>query len=144
MTDLKLNHFPQTSYEKLRYRDTDRQGHINNAVFTTFLETGRVEILYNADLELHSKDSSFVIVSLKLDFINEVTWPGTVEIGTGILSIGNSSIRFFQKLFQDGKPVAKAETVIVQVDNRTTESRPLSEAAKQALSAWLLDSEEEE
>ena len=138
MTDLDLLDFPQKSYEKLRYRDTDRQGHINNAVFSTFLETGRVEVLYNSNSVLHAENASFVIVSLKLDFINEISWPGKIDIGTGILRIGNSSIRFFQKLFQDGETVAKAETVIVQIDNHTKQSTPLTAEAKEALSAYLL------
>ena len=41
-----LDDFVALSREKLRYSDTDRQGHVNNAVFSTFLETGRVELLF--------------------------------------------------------------------------------------------------
>ena len=33
--------------DNIRYRDTDRQGHVNNAVLSTFPETGRVELLYD-------------------------------------------------------------------------------------------------
>ena len=35
--------------ESVRYNDTDRQGHVNNAVFVTFLEAGRVSLLYNPE-----------------------------------------------------------------------------------------------
>lgn len=43
MTDAPtLAAYPLHSRDKLRYGDTDRQGHINNAVFATFFETGRV------------------------------------------------------------------------------------------------------
>ena len=41
------------THEKLRYADTDRQGHVNNAVFATMLETGRVELLYSLDKPLY-------------------------------------------------------------------------------------------
>ncbi len=37
-----LDAFPLRTHEKLRYADTDRQGHINNAVFATLLETGLI------------------------------------------------------------------------------------------------------
>ncbi len=43
----EIGDFPVVTTDKLRYCDTDRQGHVNNAVFLTFLETGRVELLYN-------------------------------------------------------------------------------------------------
>ena len=99
MEALKLNDFPLKTFDKVRYADTDRQGHVNNATFATFLETGRVEVLYNPEYPLLSKGSSFVIASLKLDFLREIRWPGQVDTGTGILKIGNSSIKMLQKLF---------------------------------------------
>lgn len=42
----------------IRYADTDRQGHVNNAVFSTFLETGRVDILYNPEMPLGARRCS--------------------------------------------------------------------------------------
>jgi acyl-CoA thioester hydrolase len=33
----KLTDYPLRTYEKLRYADTDRQGHVNNAIFATML-----------------------------------------------------------------------------------------------------------
>lgn len=136
MTAYTLDQFPLKTYDKLRYADTDRQGHVNNAVFSTFLETGRVELLYNPAHPLLTEGNSFVIASLKLDFIKEIKWPGQVDIGTGILKTGNSSITIYQKLFQNGQAVAAAETVIVQVDSVSGRSAPLSAAARQTLEGY--------
>ncbi len=133
-----LNTFPVKTFDKIRYADTDCQGHVNNAAFLTFLETGRVEILYNPENALLAQGASFVIASLKLDFLKEINWPGRVDIGTGISKIGNSSITFYQQLFQNGACVASAETVIVQVDDNNGKSKPLTEGAKKRLAAWLL------
>ena len=138
MKELTLADFPAKTFDKLRYSDTDRQGHVNNAVFSTFLETGRVEIIYNAHLPIILEGSSFVIVSLKLDFFQEMTWPGQVDIGTGVLKMGTSSITLFQRLFQQGTCMAQAETVIVQVDNTSKRSAPLSDPARQALAHWVI------
>lgn len=138
MTDLTLADFPLKTFDKVRYADTDRQGHVNNAVFSTFLETGRVEVLYNARLPILMQGASFVIASLKLEFLKEITWPGQVDIGTGILKIGNSSITLLQRLFQNDDCVAQAETIIVQVDDETRRGSPLSAAARQTLGGWLL------
>ena len=73
MKELKLADFPAKTFDKIRYSDTDRQGHVNNAVFSTFLETGRVEIIYNAHWPIILEGLSFVIVSLRLDFFQEMT-----------------------------------------------------------------------
>ena len=138
MNPLTLGDFPLKTFDKIRYADTDRQGHVNNAVFSSFLETGRVEILYNPAYPIKSGDTSFVIASLKLDFLNEIEWPGQIDIGTGVMKIGNSSIVLFQMLFQQAICVAKAETVIVQVYNNKTGTAPLSDRAKEILSHWVL------
>ncbi len=136
--DYQLKDFPSVTFDKIRYGDTDRQGHVNNAVFSAFLETGRVELLYDPDFPKLSDDTSFVIVSLNLVFISEINWPGRVDIGTGVLKIGSSSIMIFQKLFQNDVLVASAETVIVQVNHVEKRSTPLSEKARASLEKWLL------
>lgn len=138
MEALIMDDFPLKTFDKVRYADTDRQGHVNNAVFATFLETGRVEVLYNPEYPILSDGSSFVIASLKLDFLKEIRWPGQVDTGTGILKIGNSSIKILQKLFQNEACVAVAETVIVQVDDGTGRGSPLSDNARKTLGGWLL------
>lgn len=139
MKELKLADFPLRTFDKIRYVDTDRQGHVNNALFASFLETGRVEVLYNPAYPILAEGSSFVIASLKLEFLEEITWPGQVDIGTGIRKIGKSSIIIFQNLFQNENCVANAETVIVQVDNDTRRSASLTDSAKKTLVNWLLD-----
>jgi acyl-CoA thioester hydrolase len=137
-TLLSLTDFPVTGYDKIRYGDTDRQGHVNNANFATFLETGRVGIIYNPEYRILAEGTSFVIASLHLDFIREMTWPGRVDIGTGVLRIGNSSMRLAQGLFQKDQLVAYAESVIVQVDDQTGKGKPLSPAARSILAGWQM------
>ena len=128
-----IGDFAVITSDKLRYCDTDRQGHVNNAVFSSFLETGRVEILYDPNKGLASSGCSFVIASLKLDFLGEVNWPGEVQIGSRIGRIGSSSITFEQGLFQNGTCVATALTVIVQVNDATKKAQPLGGLAVASL-----------
>ena len=137
--DPQLDDFPFQTFDKLRYADTDRQGHVNNAVFSTFLETGRTEFLYDPDNPLTAEDASFVIASMTLHFVAEVNWPGKVDIGTGISRIGNSSLGLVQGVFQEGRCVATAETVIVQMDDRTRKSSPLSSKARDFLMKNQMD-----
>jgi acyl-CoA thioester hydrolase len=132
---LSISHYPLQTHEKLRYSDTDRQGHVNNAVFATMLETGRVELLYNPKQPLFAVGCAFVIASLHLDFHGEITWPGLVQIGTRVASVGKSSFTLEQALFQSDRCVATAKTVIVQMDESSRRSHPLSDEAKAKLAA---------
>ncbi|HAQ56960.1 MAG TPA: thioesterase [Acholeplasmatales bacterium] len=135
--NMTLTDFPLHSYDKVRYADTDRQGHVNNAVFSQCFETGRVELLYDPARPLYDVGCTFVIASSKVDYRKEIVWPGTVVIGTAVTRIGTSSITFSQGLFQNDAMVASGETVIVHVDPQTSRSRPLSAETKLTLANHL-------
>lgn len=128
--ELALEDFPFQTYDKVRYADTDRQGHVNNALFATFLESGRVEFLYDPQNPLAADGAAFVIVNLNVNLLAEITWPGRIDIGTGVTKVGNSSLSLLQGLFQNGRCVATAETVIVQMNEQTRKSHPLSDTAR--------------
>jgi len=132
----KIEHHLHWKRDVLRYRDTDRQGHVNNAVFVTFLESGRVAILYDPGKPLAPEGASFVIARLALDFISEIRWPNDVEIGTTVTRLGTSSVTLGQGLFVDKRCVAVAETVIVLMDEQTRKSRPLPASARDELLRW--------
>ncbi len=128
-----LDDFPLQTFDKIRYGDTDRQGHVNNAVFTTFMETGRVQLIYDPSNPIVAEGGSFVIAKLVLEYKKEVTWPGEVQIGTRVAKVGTSSLTIEQALFQNGACVATSESIIVHFDAKAHKSKPLSEAAL----AWL-------
>ena len=134
----EYDEFPLKTYDKIRYADTDRQGHVNNALFSTFLETGRTELLY-AEEPLHAENASFVIASQKLDLLSEIRWPGKVDIGTAVTKVGNSSLSLFQGLYQDGRLAAVADTVIVQMDDDTRKSKSLSSETIERLKQYLVE-----
>lgn len=121
--------YPSWATETIRYSDTDRQGHVNNAVFATLLETGRVSILYGRERPILEPATAFVIARLVMDFKAELNWPGEAHIGTRVQSVGRSSIKFEQAIFQNGICAATAETVIVLMDEATRKARALSAAA---------------
>lgn len=125
--------YPIQAYDKVRYSDADPQGHVNNAVFSTYFETGRVEFLYDKDNPMCKDGCQFVIASLNANLLSEIKWPGTVEIGSGIKKIGTSSIIIIQSLFQNEKLCAVAETVVVQMDDTTRKSSPLSKETRERL-----------
>lgn len=134
-TQPTLDSFPARAFDKLRYGDTDRQGHVNNAVFATFFETGRVEMILAEDAPLTEAGQSFVLARIEIDLVAEILWPGTVDIGSAIGRIGRSSIGIEQALFQNGKLCAKATSVVVLVDDTTHRSTPFSATALARLEA---------
>jgi acyl-CoA thioester hydrolase len=135
---LPITAFPFVTFDKVRYGDTDRQGHVNNAVFATFFETGRVEMLYQPSHQFLSDDCSFVVAKSTIELIAEIHWPGQVDIGTGIVRIGNSSLVIAANLYQQGRLVATSETMVVQVNTQTKTSQALNSTSKSLLEKFIL------
>ena len=135
---LLLKQFPFVTFDKVRYNDTDRQGHVNNAVFATFFETGRVEMLYQPSHQFLSDDCSFVVAKSTIELIAEIHWPGQVDIGTGIVRIGNSSLVIAANLYQQGRLVATSETMVIQVNTQTKTSQALNSTSKSLLEKFIL------
>jgi acyl-CoA thioester hydrolase len=140
-TEPSLSDFPFHARDKLRYGDTDRQGHVNNAVFATFLETGRVDMLIDGGVDLMGPNGAFVLARLVLDYRREVNWPGEVVIGTRVLAIGRSSLRLAQAVFQNGACAASGETTIVLTDVTTRRSKPFSDEARAFLEGQIAATE---
>ena len=115
--------FPVTSVEKLRYADTDLQGHITNTVFAVCCQNARMELLCDPERVPIPPNTQFVIARLVLEFRAEMYWPGTVEIGTRVERVGRSSATLAQALFVRDRCVAVAESVVALMD--TTSRRPV-------------------
>ena len=134
----QLSQFPGRTHDIIRFGDLDPQGHVNNTVFATFFETGRVAFLREPGNALSPPGTTSVLARLDINFLKELHWPGEVEIGTGIAEIGRSSFTFLQAIFHDGACAATARATMVMIDGETRRSRPLPKAALARLETMKL------
>src|SRR5438067_4323030 len=94
-----LEQFPGRTHDIIRFGDLDPQGHVNNAVFATYFESGRVAMFRNPDFGIGVADGTFILARLEIDFLSELRWPGTVEVGTAVTAFGRSSFTLDQAIF---------------------------------------------
>jgi acyl-CoA thioester hydrolase len=121
----RLAQFPGQTGDIIRFGDLDPQGHVNNTVFATFFETGRVMLLREPKNMLNPPGATSVLARLDISFLQELHWPGAVEIGTGTVEIGRSSYTFMQAIFRDGQCAATGRATMVMIDAATRKPRPL-------------------
>ncbi len=133
MPSMERADFPFAVSERLRFGDTDMLGHVNNAVFATLFESGRVAFLFNPHKPLAPAGHHFVIARLSIDFLAELNWPGEVEVATGVARIGRTSITLRSAVFVGETCAATADSVIVLVDSTTRKAAPLPDATRSAL-----------
>jgi acyl-CoA thioester hydrolase len=121
----RLEQFPGQATDTIRFGDLDPQGHVNNTVFSTYFETGRVLFLREPGNRLSPPGTTSVLARLDINFHKELHWPGTVQIGIATAEIGRSSYTFAQALFRDGVCVATARATVVLIDAETRKPQPL-------------------
>ncbi len=131
-----LADYPHRVHEICRYADLDPQGHVNNAVFATYFESGRVAMFREPDLGIGVPNATFVLVRQEIDFLKELRWPGNVEIGTALAELGRSSFTVMQTIFNGEVCAAAGRATLVMMDTQTRRARPLTDEAKAKLEPW--------
>ena len=71
----RLTDFPIRVSDVIRFGDLDRQGHVNNAVFATYFESGRVGLIYDPENGLQVPGATSVVARLEVNFLRELHWP---------------------------------------------------------------------
>lgn len=127
-------------FHTIRFGDLDTLGHVNNAVYSTFLEAGRTAVLRPIFEEYGDHSLDVVLARITIDYRRELTYPGSVEIGTVIKRIGNRSVVFANGIFKDGTDccAATAEAHLVFFDLATRKSRLPPPAVRSSLEELLL------
>ena len=132
--------YPHKITDNIRFGDLDPQGHVNQAVFLTYFETGRVAMFRDKDLGIGVPGLTFVMVRMEVDYVKELHWPGSIDIGTGVAEFGRSSFKVSQAIFRDGVCAAIGKATLVCMDVKTRKATPLPDAAIERLSKWKIQS----
>jgi acyl-CoA thioester hydrolase len=118
--------FPFVRRERVRFRDCDATGHVNNAVYSTFLEEARIDVLDGLD--------EFILARVEIDFRSELRAGEEIEVGTRCSRIGTKSLDLEHEIRANGRLAAEAKSVLVGYDYELGASVPLSEELKKRLS----------
>jgi acyl-CoA thioester hydrolase len=123
---------------EIRWRDQDAYGHVNNAVYLTYLEEVRDEWLERA-LGDSGDAWGYVTARVAIDFRRELTQDDDAIVARLWLTrIGTSSVTTREEIVTvGGELAAEAEAVLVARDTETGRSRPLSDAERAALELEL-------
>ena len=133
----RLEDFPYRLSDNVRFADLDPNQHVNNAVYATYFETGRVSLMKDSSYGLMPDGVTWIMVRLDMHFRAELRWPGTIEMGLGVTKFGRTSVTFDQVVFSKGICVASAQSVSVLLDEATRKPTPLTEEILRNFQPWL-------
>jgi acyl-CoA thioester hydrolase len=121
----------------LRFSDQDSLGHVNNVAYAALFESGRVDYIRTMTRDLPFESHSAVLASVHIDYLQEMFFPGDVQVATRVAHVGNSSYTLEGLALKDGTPRATARAVLVSVDPARREKRPIPDDFRTVLLANL-------
>ena len=121
--------------ERVRFRDLDPMGHVNNAVFLTYIESARVAFLQHLGAAPTLEDMSFIVARIEIDFRAPVAFDEEVAIAVRASRFGDKSLDLDYELRVGDKVVAEAKSVLVGYDYSRGEAVPIPAAWRELLAA---------
>jgi len=114
----------------VRYRDLDAQGHVNNAVYLTYLESARIAY-YQAVGFWHPgafPQTGMVVAHNAIDYLAPIFFGQSIRVGFRTDAMGTKSLKMsFVIENGDGQEVARGKSVMVAYDNQQDKSVPIPE-----------------
>ena len=127
--------FTVTQAIEPRFRDTDAMGHVNNAVYITYLEVARQAYWKRLDGTPDYRRVPFIFAHVSCDFRSEALVSETLEIGIRCEWIGSKSFAFTYEIREQGtrRLVVEASSIQVCYDYEVKRSIPMPEELRRAL-----------
>jgi acyl-CoA thioester hydrolase len=120
-----------------RFRDTDAMGHINNAVYATYLEVARQVYWARLDERADYRRVPFILARVEIDFRSEALVGEVLEVGIRLAWVGSKSFAFAYRIWEKttGREVAEASTVQVCYDYARKRTIPMPRDLRRSLAA---------
>jgi acyl-CoA thioester hydrolase len=117
----------------VRWRDTDALGHVNNAVFMTYLEEAR-DAFYTAVV---GRDPIYVVVRIEADFLAEIRYEDRlVTVRIEVERLGTTSLTTRETILTAAQEVAaSARVVTVRWDEADRKPVPFTPAERERVAA---------
>ena len=108
ITDFKFQHSIKT-----RWKDTDAFRHINNAVYLSYVEDARLELMRRWGITQDGK--SVIVASAKIEYYKQVVHTTQLIIGQQVSRIGNKSFDITSLVFSKDTDEIVCQTIITIV-----------------------------
>ncbi|MBK9714593.1 MAG: acyl-CoA thioesterase [Kouleothrix sp.] len=128
--------FPYCVEIEVLFRDLDAMGHVNNAVYLSYLETARIKFLVDLLGLRDLSELPVILAEATISYKSPALFGERLTIGCGISRFGGKSFDMIHRIEAgDGRLVALSRTVLVMYDYATAATIAVPEDLKQRVRA---------
>lgn len=134
----KASSYPFVYRVEVEFRHLDPMGHVNNAVFFTYMESARVRYFTKFFEGATSPlDMPLILAEACCTYRSPAFFGEPLTVGCGITEFGNKSFRMAYRIDGDGdRLVARGYTVVVMYDYSVAGSIVVPEWFRQEVDAF--------
>jgi acyl-CoA thioester hydrolase len=107
--------YPFVYRDTVRFRDLDGMGHVNNAVFFTYMESARIAYLSSLGAG-DNPQQSLILARAETDFRAPIPFGAEIEVGVRTARMGTKSFELEYEVRADGRLAAEGKSVLVGYD----------------------------
>jgi acyl-CoA thioester hydrolase len=114
-----LSGYPLITTIPVLWGDEDAFAHVNNLAYLRWCESARVEYMRRVSLWTDPPPAGTgpILAGVKCDYKMPLTYPDTIDVGTRVAAIGNSSIRMEQIVVSRRLQAVAAQAVAAFVES---------------------------
>ncbi len=133
----ELAGFPVVVPIVVRFRDLDPMGHVNNAVYFTYLETARVAYYQKLGKGRTARDFDFVLAEVTCRYRSPASLGETLLVGIQVPWVGSKSFGFEYRIYEQtaGRLVAEGSSVQVMYDYERQQTKRVTDEFVAAVEA---------
>jgi acyl-CoA thioester hydrolase len=136
---LLLAGYPVVTTIPVLWGDEDAFAHVNNLAYLRWCETARVEYMKRAGFWTDTPPTGLgpIMASVKCDYKAPLNYPDTIDVGTKVVALGNTSVRLEQIVVSRGLKAVAAyvESTVVLLDYRAGRPVRVPDEIRQAIAA---------
>jgi acyl-CoA thioester hydrolase len=122
---------------EVEFRDIDAAGHVNNAVYLTYLETARIRYLIEVLGAEFANEIALILARVAVDFRSPAQFPEALEVGARVTRLGTTSFDMEHEVRgEEGRLVLEASSVLVAYDYEANAPMPIPERWRTRLDAY--------
>jgi acyl-CoA thioester hydrolase len=122
---------------EVRFRDCDPLGHVNNAVYLTYLEQARMfhwRALWGFGIDPDPVVPGVILARVEIDYRTPAKYGQTLVVGLDVAALGRTSFTYdYEILDEQDRLVASARTVQVMYDYTTGKPVTIPDAIRQKI-----------
>lgn len=136
---MSITNYPAETQIQVTFRDLDALGHVNNAVFFSYLETARIQYItqileQGLPAQFDLLDIPIILVEATCTYKSQALFGEILTVGIGVSRFGTKSFDLAYRIMgEDGRLVATGKTIQVMYSYDTSSAFPIPEEIKESV-----------